>query len=81
MRFSQMIGRGLAAPKKRFCRAVKPLVHDPNAFDMHVLLSQMLAGKGQHENAALHARKGLESYPEPLKIQVFSSQFIRPCAA
>lgn len=46
------------------CR--EALHHDPNSFDMHVMLSRLFATKGEHANATLHARKGLESYPEPL---------------
>ncbi|MEQ1697580.1 MAG: tetratricopeptide repeat protein [Hyphomicrobiaceae bacterium] len=42
------------------------LVFDPNAFDMHALLAQHLAKKGEHKRAAIHASKGLEFYPEPL---------------
>ena len=39
---------------------------DPNSFDMHVMLSQLFAENGEHDDAAIHARKGLECYPEPL---------------
>jgi tetratricopeptide (TPR) repeat protein len=39
---------------------------DSRSFDMHVMLSQLYAERAEHENAAIHARKGLESYPEPL---------------
>ncbi len=46
------------------CR--EALAANPVSFDMHAMLAQLLANKGEHENAATHARKGLESYPEPL---------------
>lgn len=39
---------------------------DPQSFEMHSMLAQLLAEKGEHENAAIHARRGLECYPEPL---------------
>jgi tetratricopeptide (TPR) repeat protein len=46
------------------CR--EALGHDPNSFDMHVMLSRLFAAKDEHADAANHARKGLETYPEPL---------------
>lgn len=42
------------------------LRYDPNAFDMHAMLAQLLADKGEHEQAAVHVRKGLEWFPEPV---------------
>lgn len=39
---------------------------DPKSFDMHSMLSQLLAEKGEHQDAAIHARRGLECFPEPL---------------
>ncbi len=39
---------------------------DPKSFDMHSMLSQLLAERGEHEDAAIHARRGLDSYPEAL---------------
>ena len=46
------------------CRSA--LRYDPKSFDMHALLSQLLSEKGEHEDAVIHARRGLENYPEPL---------------
>lgn len=46
------------------CR--EALACDPNAFEMHALLARLLAEKGEKEGAAIHARQGLEHYPEPL---------------
>lgn len=42
------------------------LKYDPDSFDAHALLSQLHAARNEHENAATHARRGLECYPEPL---------------
>ena len=42
------------------------LTYDTTSFDMHALIAQLLAEKGEHAAAANHARKGLECYPEPL---------------
>jgi tetratricopeptide (TPR) repeat protein len=39
---------------------------DPKSFDMHALLSQLLVDKGEHEDAAIYARLGLENFLEPL---------------
>lgn len=46
------------------CR--KALRYDPKSFDMHSMLSRLLAEKGEHEDAVIHARRGLECYPSPL---------------
>lgn len=42
------------------------LDYDPNSFAMHALLAPLLSEKGEHESAAMHVRRGLENYPEPL---------------
>jgi len=39
---------------------------DPASFDSHAMLAQLLAEKSEFGQAAFHARKGLELYPEPL---------------
>jgi tetratricopeptide (TPR) repeat protein len=39
---------------------------DSSSFDMHALVAQLFVEKGDHENAVIHARIGLECYPEPL---------------
>jgi len=39
---------------------------DSESFAMHSTLAQLLAEKGEHEDAAIHARRGLECYPAPL---------------
>ena len=36
------------------------------SFDAHAMLAQLFAENGEHEEAAVHARSGLENYPEPL---------------
>ncbi|MGI9408670.1 MAG: tetratricopeptide repeat protein [Hyphomicrobiaceae bacterium] len=41
------------------------LIHDPALFEMHAILAQLLADKGEHEDACFHACKGLVNYPEP----------------
>ena len=46
--------------------AYEALRYDPNAFEMHAMLAQLLADKGEHERAADHVRKRLEWYPEPV---------------
>jgi tetratricopeptide (TPR) repeat protein len=53
-------------PDKAIEACRKALVWDAASFDMHSMLSQLLAEKGEHEAAAVHALKGLECYPEPL---------------
>jgi tetratricopeptide (TPR) repeat protein len=42
------------------------LGYNLGSFDTHSMLAQLLAEKGEHEDAAVHVRKGLECYPEPL---------------
>ena len=44
------------------------LALDPLSFNSHVLLAELLAEMGEHEQAASHARKGLEAYPEPFDV-------------
>lgn len=51
------------------CR--EALKYDSNSFPMLSLLARLLADRDEHENAAIYARKGLESYPEPLKVPRF----------
>jgi tetratricopeptide (TPR) repeat protein len=46
------------------CR--EALKFSSSSFDMHALLAELLAGKNEHDDAAIHARKGLECYPEPI---------------
>jgi tetratricopeptide (TPR) repeat protein len=55
---------GRADDAIKACR--EALQRDPKSFDMHSMLAQLLAEKGEHEGAAIHARRGLECYPEPL---------------
>ena len=38
----------------------------PNEFTGHALLADLLARTNDHDGAAVHYRKGLENYPEPL---------------
>lgn len=45
----------------------KALALEPASFNSYSQLAQLLAEKGEHENAAVHARKGLEFFPEPLE--------------
>lgn len=33
---------------------------------MHAMLSQLFAEKGEHEDATIHARRGLDNNPKPL---------------
>lgn len=42
------------------------LKYDPHSFCMHALLSRLHAARDEHDDAAMHARRGLECYPEPL---------------
>ncbi|MEQ8823753.1 MAG: tetratricopeptide repeat protein [Filomicrobium sp.] len=46
--------------------AHEALDHDPDLFAVHALLANLYAENGEHSNAATHARRGLECYPEPL---------------
>ncbi|MEO1205290.1 MAG: tetratricopeptide repeat protein [Pseudomonadota bacterium] len=46
------------------CRAALKL--DPQSYEMHALLAQLLADQGAYEDAAIHALRGLEYYPEPM---------------
>lgn len=39
---------------------------DPELFDAHALLAQLHARKDNHREAAIHARRGIECFPEPL---------------
>lgn len=39
---------------------------DPELFDAHALLAKLHARKGDHREAAIHARRGIECFPEPL---------------
>jgi tetratricopeptide (TPR) repeat protein len=43
------------------------LLRDPASFAMHSMLAELFAEKGEHDDAAIHVRKGLECYPEPLE--------------
>ena len=42
------------------------LIYDAMSFDMHMMLAQLLAKRGEHKQAAIHARKGLECFPDAL---------------
>ena len=39
------------------------LNYDPTSFEMHAILAQLLADKGEHQEAVAHANQGLLNYP------------------
>jgi tetratricopeptide (TPR) repeat protein len=47
------------------------LSYDPASFESHRMLALLLAERGEYEAAVLHARKGLECFPEPPTIPRF----------
>jgi tetratricopeptide (TPR) repeat protein len=45
----------------------KALRLDPNYFEAHAMLAQLLSKSGAHEDAARHARRGLECFSPPFE--------------
>lgn len=54
---------------------------EPSSYEAHALLASLHAEQGDHFSAAVHARQGLEHYPEPLppppKLFVFIDSLLR----
>lgn len=56
------------------------LAYDPQEYHSHAMLAQLLAEQGEHDAAAVHARKGLESYPEPIEVPQLAIALYRALA-
>ena len=61
-----MLHRGAGRNDEAISVSREALALDPASFDSHALLAEILAENGEHEQAALHARRGLEHFPEPM---------------
>jgi tetratricopeptide (TPR) repeat protein len=58
--------RWAGRPAEAIAVCHEALAIDPASFDMHSTLAELFAEKREYHDAALHARKGLETYPEKL---------------
>ena len=68
-------GTGRSRDAIDLCR--QSIAWDPQLFDAHAMLAQLLAAEGQYEAAAGHARTALETYPDRLEVPEFAVAIYR----